>query len=256
MTDFPFWLQHLIDRIARATYLGARHFLIIAAVFIVIWLCLRKWPGKRVTMGRAVKASQLWREAGLTAVSFLVFGSVMPILFALGFANHTQFYWNVERHGWGYFALSIVLMMLIQDTWFYWTHRAMHSRFAFKWIHRTHHKSVTTNPLTTYSISPLEGLVNSGAGIVTLMLIPTTGLALFIFSWINTIYAVYGHLGYELFPRSTAGHWLGRWINTSVAHSTHHGKGRYNYGWYFLFWDRAMGTLDPDYVERYRAARP
>lgn len=74
---------------------------------------------------------------------------------------------------------------------------------------------------------------------------PTPGL------WINTIYAVYTHLGYELFPRAMSKHWLGRWINTSTAHNTHHARGRYNYSWYFLFWDRMMGTLSPDYDEQY-----
>jgi lathosterol oxidase len=252
--ELPFWLQHLAGRIVVNTQHVARNYLIVAGLFFALWLVLRKWPGRRVALGRAAAASQLWREAGLTAVSFFVFGCVLPVAFALGLGSHTRFYWNIERHGWGYFVLSIVLMMLIQDTWFYWTHRAMHSRWMFKWVHRTHHKSVVTNPLTTYSVSPLEGLINSGASIVTLLLIPTTGLALMIFAWINTVYAVYGHLGFELFPKSMAGHWLGRWINTSVAHSTHHGKGRYNYGWYFLFWDRAMGTLDPHYDERYSAA--
>jgi hypothetical protein len=53
-------------------------------------------------------------------------------------------------------------------------------------------------------------------------------------------YAVYAHLGYELYPRGFGAHWFGRWINTSVAHNTHHAKARYNYGWYFLFWDRMM----------------
>lgn len=35
-----------------------------------------------------------------------------------------------------------------------------------------------------------------------------------------------------------------RWINTATAHDAHHAKGRYNYGYYFLVWDRLMGTLD------------
>jgi sterol desaturase/sphingolipid hydroxylase (fatty acid hydroxylase superfamily) len=40
-------------------------------------------------------------------------------------------------------------------------------------------------------------------------------------------------------------------MNTSVAHNTHHEKSRYNYGYYFLFWDRLMGTLDPAYTDAY-----
>jgi sterol desaturase/sphingolipid hydroxylase (fatty acid hydroxylase superfamily) len=37
------------------------------------------------------------------------------------------------------------------------------------------------------------------------------------------------------------------------AHNIHHAKARYNFSWYFLFWDRMMGTLSPDYEGQYRA---
>jgi sterol desaturase/sphingolipid hydroxylase (fatty acid hydroxylase superfamily) len=40
-----------------------------------------------------------------------------------------------------------------------------------------------------------------------------------------------------------------------VAHNTHHATARHNYGLYFLWWDRWMGTLDPAYDRRYDMAR-
>jgi lathosterol oxidase len=73
---------------------------------------------------------------------------------------------------------------------------------------------------------------------------------------ISTAINVYGHLGYELYPRGWPSHWCGRWINTSVAHNTHHATAQHNYGLYFLFWDRWCGTLDPKYEQRYAQARP
>lgn len=96
--------------------------------------------------------------------------------------------------------------------------------------------------------------MDSGAAVLTLMLVPMTGWAMLIFGIINTAYAVYTHLGYELFPRAMSRHWLGRWINTSTAHNVHHARERYNFSWYFLFWDRMMGTLSPHYDQHYRAA--
>ena len=50
-------------------------------------------------------------------------------------------------------------------------------------------------------------------------------------------------LGFEIYPKGFQRHWLGRWINTSVAHNLHHKKFDGNYGLYLLFWDRLMGTL-------------
>ena len=40
--------------------------------------------------------------------------------------------------------IAYVLALLVaHDTWFYWTHRAMHHPRLFKLFHRTHHWSVT-----------------------------------------------------------------------------------------------------------------
>ncbi len=244
----------MIDRILGNVQNVATTYILVALGFTLLWTGLHVWKGWRQRMQPVPKGRQIGREMLISVVSLLIFSSVLPIAFALGFGQFTHFYWNPAQRGWPYFVLSILLMIVIQDTYFYWTHRFMHRPSVFRWFHRTHHRSINVNPWTTYAINPLEALVNSSVIIVILLLLPVNGVALFIFTWINTIYAVYTHLGYELFPRGMAGHWLGRWINTSVAHNTHHAKARYNYGWYFLFWDRMMGTLDPAYAARYRAA--
>ncbi|WP_229483136.1 sterol desaturase family protein [Massilia horti] len=243
-----FWISRASANIWRA----ALYYLIVVAVFGAIWLWWHYRPGLRMRLQvRQVPARQFGREILSSIGPVLVFGLVVPILFALGLGKHFRFYWNISDRGWPYFFLSIVLLMLIQDTWFYWTHRLMHHRRLFRWFHRTHHRSTNPNPLTTYSMSVLEAIVLSGSSVISLFIIPTTGAALVIIGWLNLIYGVYGHLGYELYPRAMAGHWLGRWINTSMAHNVHHATGRYNYGYYFLFWDRLMGTLDPDYEAKY-----
>jgi sterol desaturase/sphingolipid hydroxylase (fatty acid hydroxylase superfamily) len=247
----------MLDNLARTILQTAWHYLAVVGVFTALWLWWRFRPGRRQRLqAKAIGVPQIRREVLTSIVSIAVLGSVMPVAFALGLGRHTHFYQSVHAfgRGWGFIAAVVVLMMLIQDTWFYWTHRLMHHRRLFRWTHRTHHLSINTSPWSTYSISPLEAVIDSGASIVMLLLLPVTFWSLFIFMWLNTIFAVYTHLGYELFPRALSRHWLGRWINTSTAHNTHHARGRYNYGWYFLFWDRMMGTLSPDYDEHYRKA--
>jgi sterol desaturase/sphingolipid hydroxylase (fatty acid hydroxylase superfamily) len=68
-----------------------------------------------------------------------------------------------------------------------------------------------------------------------------------LFFLVQFIYNVYGHLGYELYPKGFNRTWIGKWVNTSVAHNMHHKFFNGNYGLYFLFWDRWMGTLDDRY---------
>ena len=66
-----------------------------------------------------------------------------------------------------------------------------------------------------------------------------------------TVYNVYGHLGWELYPKGFAGHPIGRFVNTSVSHNQHHAKAKHNYGLYFLWWDRWFGTLDETYEQAF-----
>ncbi|MTV40879.1 sterol desaturase family protein [Duganella radicis] len=247
--------QHLLPNILFNLRWAAFYYAIIAGAFFALWLWWRIRPGKRSPLqAKKIETAQIRRELLTSMGSIVVLGSFMPILFSLGFGRHTQHYERIATHGWPYFFLSILLAMIIQDTYFYWTHRLMHHRRLFRWFHFTHHRSTHTNPWTTYSIHPLEALVDSGSGVLIMMLLPTTGASVLTFSVINTVYAVYTHLGYELFPKGMSRHWLGRWINTSTAHNVHHARARYNFSWYFLFWDRMMGTLSPDYERHYRTA--
>jgi sterol desaturase/sphingolipid hydroxylase (fatty acid hydroxylase superfamily) len=244
-------LRNMLFNLERTTL----YYVVIAGVFFLLWSWWRARPGQRRPLqAKKVEAPQIRRELLVSVGTVAVFSSFLPILFLLGLGQYTHFYPRIAEYGWPYFFLSILLAMIIQDTYFYWTHRLMHHRRLFRWFHRTHHRSTNTNPWSTYSLNPLEAIVDSGSGVLILLILPITGWALIIFTTINTIYAVYTHLGYELFPRSMSRHWLGRWINTSTAHNLHHAKARYNFSWYFLFWDRVMGTLSPDYDEHYRKA--
>src|SRR6266853_1534804 len=166
-------------------------------------------------------------------------------------APQTQLYWNAAQYGWVYFWLSIPLMIVVHDAYFYWTHRLMHTRALFRTFHGVHHLSTNPTPWTSYAFHPFESVVEALGVVLILFIMPSHPSALLIFQTVSTVITVYGHLGYELYPRGWPQHPLGRWINTSVAHNAHHDKARHNYGFYFLFWDRWMGTLDPSYEERY-----
>jgi sterol desaturase/sphingolipid hydroxylase (fatty acid hydroxylase superfamily) len=65
---------------------------------------------------------------------------------------------------------------------------------------------------------------------------------------------VLGHAGFELMPAGFARSlWLG-WLTTSTHHDLHHAASRWNYGLYFTWWDRLMGTEHPSYLEHLDAA--
>ena len=82
---------------------------------------------------------------------------------------------------------------------------------------------------------------------IILFTIPVTVWHVFLFFILSIVYNVYGHLGFELYPKGFHRTWVGRWVNTSVSHNQHHHFFKGNYGLYFLWWDRWMGTIRPDY---------
>jgi sterol desaturase/sphingolipid hydroxylase (fatty acid hydroxylase superfamily) len=166
-------------------------------------------------------------------------------------ATHTTLYTRIADYGWVYFVLAFPLMFLLHDTYFYWTHRAMHHKKLFRVMHLVHHKSVNPSPWAAYAFHPLEAVVEAGIFVVFLFTLPVHPLHLLLFFFFMIVYNVYGHLGYELYPPGFSRHWIGKWINTSVNHNQHHQYFKGNYGLYFTFWDRIMGTIRADYDKRF-----
>jgi Delta7-sterol 5-desaturase len=240
----PFWWPLVVG----VGIYGVRY-LLIASLAFAAWYA----GGARGKLQPAMpRFAQIRREIGYSVAAVLIFGLINAVLFGYGIMAHTQMYWDVAQYGWLYFWLSIPLMVLVHDAYFYWTHRAMHTRLLFRAFHGVHHLSRNPTPWTSYAFHPYESVVEALGVVLIMFIMPTHPTSILIFQTYSTLQNVYGHLGYELYPQNWTRHWLGRWLNTSVAHNAHHEKARHNFGFYFLFWDRWMGTLDPAYDQHYR----
>ncbi|MCU0419774.1 MAG: sterol desaturase family protein [Cyclobacteriaceae bacterium] len=229
----------------------ARYVVVAGTAFLIFYV----WLGKT---GRLQKIQLRWprprdygREVLYSLLTTLIFAGVGSLIFLTPFQQYTHVYTQVETFGLGYFVASIGVMLLVHDTYFYWTHRAMHHPRLFKWFHQVHHQSVNPSPWAAFAFHPLEAVVEAGIIFVIVFLIPVHPLAVAIFLLLMTVYNVYGHLGFELYPRWFATSRIGKWVNTSVNHNQHHHYFKGNYGLYFLWWDRWMGTLRADYHKEY-----
>ena len=168
---------------------------------------------------------------------------------------YTTYYTNIADHGWWYFGLAFLIMLFAHDTYFYWIHRLMHHPSIFRFVHLVHHKSTNPSPWAAYAMHPFEAILEAGIVVVFLFTIPMHLAHLSFFFLFMIVYNVYGHLGWELYPKGFSKHWFGKWINTSVNHNMHHQTIQGNYGLYFLWWDRWMGTLNPTYDETFQAVK-
>lgn len=228
-----------------------RYFLITGPVFLIFYVLFKnKWKYKRIQL-KFPKTKDYIRELVYSIITIFIFVAIAMIVFASPLKKYNQVYQDVSQHGWIWWFVSMLLMILLHDAYFYWTHRMMHHPKLFKVFHLIHHKSTNPSPWAAYSFHPLEGIVEAGIIFPLVYLIPFHPSALMIFLLFMMIYNVYGHLGYEILPKKFNTHPIGRWMNTSVTHNMHHKYFNGNYGLYFLFWDRIMGTIHPDYDDAY-----
>lgn len=227
-----------------------RYLLVSGGFFLLFYFIFKRlWAEKKIQK-KFPNLSDYRREISYSLLTMLIFAGVATLVFKSSVRSYTLIYDKIEMMGWGYWWFSVVAMIFIHDTYFYWTHRAMHHPFIYRYVHRVHHLSRNPSPWAAFAFHPLEAVVESGIVVLIAFVLPFHGTALLTFLFFMTIYNAYGHLGFELYPKLFRWSWLGRWINTSVAHNQHHEKFNGNYGLYFLFWDRWMGTLRKDYETR------
>ncbi|MCU0470715.1 MAG: sterol desaturase family protein [Arcicella sp.] len=191
---------------------------------------------------RFPKVTDYQREIGYSVLSCVIFGVVGYIAYQTPFYQFSLAYSHIHDYPIWYFWVSILLMILLHDAYFYWTHRLIHHKLLFKYFHALHHKSHNPSPWAAFAFDPLEAVINGCFQFVMMMVIPAHFNAVAIFYLISMIVNVYGHLGYEIYPQWFLKHRLGKWLNTSTAHNYHHHFGKGNYGFYFTFWDKWMGT--------------
>src|SRR5688572_28532442 len=232
---------------------NARNYLVAAGLaFLIFYVVFKKVMRNRKIQEPVPRNADYVREIFFSVISIIIF-TLPPAVLLLNENRkpHTTYYQEVEQYGVAYFVPAFFCMVLNHDTYFYWTHRLIHHPKLFKTVHLVPHKSTNPSPWAAYAFHPIEAIINSGVFVVILFTIPVHGFHLFLFFVLSLAYNVYGHLGYELYPRGFSRHWFGRWINTSVNHNLHHKHFSGNYGFYFLFWDRWMGTIREDYEEKF-----
>ena len=231
------------------TVISLRYLIIAGFAFLLFYqLKPKKWLSRKI-QHRFPDNRSYYIEIAYSMLTFLIFALIGMLIIYLKRNGYTLIYDQPDELGWPWFVISIVLMLLLHDTWFYWTHRLMHHPKVFPIVHRVHHFSHNPSPWASFSFHPIEALIEAMILPIIAFTIPSHGLAIIIFLLIMTLYNVLGHLGFEIFPKKALSHPVIKWSNTSTHHNMHHRFYTCNFGLYFNFWDRIMGTNHRRYEE-------
>ena len=164
--------------------------------------------------------------------------------------GHGRMYADPARYGLLWLPLSAAVYLIVQDTYYYWTHRALHHRALFAWGHRGHHRSREPTPFASFAFDAAEAAATAWLLPALTFVVPIhVGVALGLLT-LMTLSSLMNHCGFELWPQGFVRGPVGRWLITATHHSLHHTRYRSNYGLYFRAWDRWMGTdAMPDLAE-------
>lgn len=191
---------------------------------------------------RKLRKGQRKKEIYWSINSSGIFALVGAITYWMWEKGWTSIYVDASQYGYWYLPASLVIALFLHETYYYWMHRVMHDPKLFRKVHKVHHDSLTPTPWTAFSFHPWESLIEALILPAILMVVPMHPLVLGFYLLLMTISSVINHLDIEIFPETFRNRWPGKLLINATHHHYHHQEFNSNYGLYFTFWDKWMGT--------------
>ena len=132
--------------------------------------------------------------------------------------------------------VSLVVSLLMMDAGLYYSHRFMHAKFIFRYIHRWHHRYIATTPFVVTAMHPLELIMFQAATFLPMLVLPTYYLSCILVFVYILVFNIIDHSGVKLQSRLP-------WQGPSSFHDDHHVYFHCNFGQVLTFWDRFHDTL-------------
>src|SRR5689334_2622151 len=187
------WLLYGIDG-GMITSMIAKYALEYAAIFLILLLVTYVIPAglfywlffvRRDESTEAMRIQtrrhtpqDIRREIKDSVISLLLFSFYSLLLYQAVKSGHTAIYTDPKRYSWWWMPLSFFLAMFLHDSYFYATHRLMHTRALFRLLHAGHHKSITPTPWAILSFQPLETIFQFGFFALLVLFVPMQPLVL------------------------------------------------------------------------------
>ena len=233
--------------------------IVVLRYFLLSWLFYKifhiwqrkKWESRKINR-KSYPSGQFKKEMIRSNIIAIIFGMAGAFLLLLWQKGYTKLYVDIHGYSLWWLPVSLIIALLLQETYYYWLHRWMHIPKVFRIVHKWHHDSHIASPWTAFSFHPLEGLIQAIFLPLLLLFLPMNLYVLVIMLTIMSISSVINHLDIEIYPKWFSKNILTRSIIGSSHHSLHHKQYKYNYGLYFTWWDKFTKTESPVYDELFK----
>lgn len=230
--------------------LGARYLIVAGGYYVLTWKLLNRRIQRFLVNARPPFAGQIGFELKYGALTTLIFGLGGVHFYLAKEHGLGLIYKNVSDYGWTYWWISLAAMLLLNDVYFYWTHRLLHHKALFSRFHTVHHRSRVTTPLTSQSFHGVETALHTLIAILFPYILPIHPTAYLAFTIIAFLNNVYGHSNFDWIQAPLRNYVPFSLLNSPSVHGCHHEKVHGNFGLYTNIWDRLHGTyIDPHKVD-------
>ncbi len=228
-----------------------RYFLVVAPFwFLFYFRTFSKIKSRQIYLELPGKKEQIF-EIKWSLVSSVVFGLTGVLMGWLWQSGWTLVYLKFDQHSWIYFLASPLILAILHDVYFYWTHRLLHHPVLYRRYHSVHHASLRPSPWASFSFHPVESLINAMALPILILILPLHPVVILLHLTLMTLTAVNNHLGFELLPVNSQTNPFLKWIISGLHHAQHHKNFRYNYGLFFNWLDVLHETENPHYKREF-----
>lgn len=219
-----------------------RYFIAAGVFYYYFYVKHQKKFNPRRLSRREFTENQIKKEIKWSLTSSAIFAIAGVLIFYLYTKNLTSIYTEFSFKDIWYIPVSLILVLLIHETYYYWIHRWMHKPEIYRKVHKVHHDSLTPTPWTAFSFHPWEAALEAIILPLILLIIPIHLYTLVAYLVLMTISSVINHLDIEVYGEAFQKNEFGKHFIGATHHHYHHAEFNTNYGLYFTFWDKWMKT--------------
>jgi sterol desaturase/sphingolipid hydroxylase (fatty acid hydroxylase superfamily) len=200
--------------------------------------------GRRLNRDRP-KPATIRHELKLSLLSSWIYALPAAVVIEAWKHGGTLVYLDIGKYGVVWLLVSGVIYLLVQDAYYYGLHRLMHVKRLFRYMHAGHHRSRQPTAYASFAFDWSEAALTAWLLPALTFFVPVHPVVIVVLLTLMTILAVLNHSGAEVLPARMVDGWIGGWLISASRHSLHHSHFDANYGLYFTFWDRLLGTDMP-----------